>query len=45
LARFGQKYTMPDKDSALAKFLPIEHFEFLKRSSVYHPLLGVHLGA
>lgn len=45
LAKYGQTYTMPDKESELADFLPPDGFEFLKRKSVYHPELGVHLGA
>jgi len=45
LAEYGQVYTMPDKESELMEFLPPEEFEFLKRDSVYHPQLGVHLGA
>lgn len=45
LAEYGQVYTMPDKESELTEFLPPEEFEFLKRSSVNHPKLGVHLGA
>lgn len=45
LAQYGQVYTMPDKESELLDFLPLEEFEFLKRSSVWHPKLGVHLGA
>jgi hypothetical protein len=45
LERHGQIYTMPNKTSDLTRFLPIEEFEFLKRSSVYHTSLGVYLGA
>lgn len=45
LAEYGQVYTMPDKESELLDFLPREEFEFLKRTSVWHPKLGVHVGA
>lgn len=45
LKGYGQTYTMPDKESELVDFLPCEEFEFLKRKSVFHPELGVHLGA
>jgi hypothetical protein len=45
LDEYGQVYTMPDKESELLKFLPPDEFEFLKRDSVYHPKLGVHVGA
>lgn len=41
----GQVYTMPDKESELVDFLPPEEFEFLKRVSVFHPKLGVNVGA
>lgn len=41
----GQIYTMPDKESELLDYLPPEQFEFLKRSSVYHPKLGCRIGA
>ena len=45
LARYGQIYTMPDKNSEMTDFLPISQFEFLKRSSEYHPKLGKYVGA
>jgi hypothetical protein len=45
LESFGQTYTMPDKESELLDFLPMEDFEFLKRKSVYHHCLGRHVGA
>lgn len=45
LAEFGQSYTMPDKESDLTEYMHDDHAEFLKRTSVYHPKLGCHLGA
>jgi hypothetical protein len=45
LAKHGQTYTMPDKESELLDFLPREEFEFLKRKSVYCKEKGVHVGA
>jgi hypothetical protein len=45
LAEYGQVYTMPDKESELLDFLPKDEFEFLKRNSVWHSKLGVHVGA
>lgn len=45
LAKFGQTYTMPDKESELLAYLPPDQLEFLKCSSVYHPDLGCYLGA
>lgn len=45
LAHYGQVYTMPNKTDELVPFLRSDEFEFLKRKSVYHEKLGVHLGA
>lgn len=45
LAKYGQEYTMPDKESELRDFLHEGELEFLKRTSVYHEALGRHLGA
>ena len=45
LGGFGQTYTMPDKDSELVEYMCDEDAEFLKRSSVYHEILGHELGA
>lgn len=45
LGNYGQIYTMPSKDSDLRKFLDFTDFEFLKRKTVYHKSLGVHVGA
>lgn len=45
LETYGQKYTMPDKDSELIDYLKPDDFEFLKRFSVYHSQLGVNIGA
>jgi len=45
LEKYGQTYTMPDKESELCDFLDLEQFEFLKRKSVYCPDKGCHVGA
>nr|UNY42089.1 MAG: polyprotein 1 [Picornavirales sp.] len=45
LKKYGQEYTMPDKESELADFLQPGELEFLKRTSVYHEALGRHVGA
>jgi hypothetical protein len=45
LAKYGQVYTMPDKESELKPYLDANEFEFLKRVNVFHPKLGVSVGA
>lgn len=45
LARFGQVYTMPDKESDMVDFISIDQLEFLKRKSVFHADLGHEVGA
>lgn len=45
MARYGQVYTMPDKESDMVDFIGIDQLEFLKRKSVYHPELGFEIGA
>jgi hypothetical protein len=45
LARYGQTYTMPDKESELVPYMKDEEAEFLKRNSVYHPALGYPVAA
>lgn len=34
MGSYGQTYTMPDKESELVDYLPIDQFEFLKRKNV-----------
>jgi hypothetical protein len=45
LSNIGQIYTMPDKEQELQPYLDFEDFEFLKRKSVWHEELNVHIGA
>jgi hypothetical protein len=45
LAKYGQEYTMPDKESQLLPYLDIKDFEFLKRSNVYHKDIDCNIGA
>ena len=45
LAKYGQTYTMPDKESEMVDFIGIDQLEFLKRKSVHHPLLNCEVGA
>lgn len=44
LAKYGQTYTMPDKNSDISDFLPDEG-TFLSRYSVLNPDLGCYVGA
>lgn len=45
LEQYGQKYTMPDKESTLVPYLPKSEFEFLKRKSSYIEEIDLHVGA
>jgi hypothetical protein len=45
IGQFGQKYTHPDKESDIPKYMHSDDVDFLKRRSVFHPELGVRLGA
>lgn len=45
LARYGQVYTMPDKESEMVDFISVDDLEFLKRKTVYHPALKCEVGA
>lgn len=45
LDQIGMQFTMPDKESDPVPYLSIEETDFLKRKSIYHPGLGVYLGA
>ena len=45
LARYGQVYTMPDKESEMVDFISVNDLEFLKRKTVYHSALGCEVGA
>jgi len=45
LAKYGQTYTRPDKKEATSEFLEPEHFDFIKRKSVYIPEIGHNVGA
>jgi hypothetical protein len=45
LGKHGQVYTMPDKESELVDFLPVEDFEFLKRTNKYIPEIGCSVGS
>jgi hypothetical protein len=45
LEKYGQVYTMPDKESELADRMNQNDVEFLKRRSSYLPELGIRVGA
>jgi hypothetical protein len=45
LKDYGQIYTMPSKDDDIKEYITFDEFEFLKRMSIYHEKLGMHVGA
>lgn len=45
LARFGQIYTMPDKESKLLDYLPDHDVEFIKRRDCHIPEIDCTVGA
>jgi len=45
LGKYGQTYTMPDKDSELLPYVEESSFEFLKRKNVYHKAMKCSVGA
>jgi len=45
LGKFGYVYTDAQKSDSLVAFIPLHNAEYLKRSSVYHPVLQCRVGA
>jgi len=45
LGEYGQKYTMPDKESELVESMKPEEVEFLKRKTTYIKEIDCHVGA
>jgi hypothetical protein len=45
LESFGMKFTHPNKEDEIPEYYGFEEADFLKRNSVFHPDLGVEVGA
>jgi hypothetical protein len=45
LGEYGQKYTMPDKETKIRPFLTLEESDFLCRKTVYIPEINAKVGA
>jgi hypothetical protein len=45
LAKYGQKYTMPDKSTTLRPFLTVDESDFLCRKTNYIPEINTRIGA
>lgn len=45
LSSHGMVYKLPDKSDDMKTYINLNDYDFLKRNNVYHPKLGVSLGA